>query len=116
VEVLGFSLFILCCVRFDCWARYSADLFLIYSPQKKKRGRKKKEENQEKITDHMPTKKKKRDRFNGMSEDEVMKRELPDHIQENLDILIVSQRVTRHTGELRYTNCKSESYQTYSRT
>ena len=58
--------------------------------QKKKRGRKKKEAEQEKITDHMPTKKKKRDRFNGMSEDEVMKRELPDHVQENLDILIVS--------------------------
>nr|XP_022301616.1 uncharacterized protein LOC111109690 [Crassostrea virginica] len=57
--------------------------------QKKKRGRKKKEAEQEKITDHMPTKKKKRDRFNGMSEDEVMKRELPDHVQENLDILIV---------------------------
>lgn len=37
----------------------------------------------------MPTKKKKRDRFNGMSEDEVMKRELPDHLHENLDILIV---------------------------
>ncbi|XP_048741191.2 uncharacterized protein LOC125655075 isoform X3 [Ostrea edulis] len=61
----------------------------VESPQKKKRGRKKKEENQEKITDHMPTKKKKRDRFNGMSEDEVMKRELPDHLHENLDILIV---------------------------
>ncbi|XP_062615700.1 uncharacterized protein LOC134277370 [Saccostrea cucullata] len=59
------------------------------SVQKKKRGRKKKEETQDKITDHMPTKKKKRDRFNGMSDDEVMKRELPDHLQENLDILIV---------------------------
>ncbi|XP_061187625.1 uncharacterized protein LOC133195714 [Saccostrea echinata] len=61
----------------------------VESVQKKKRGRKKKEESQDKITDHMPTKKKKRDRFNGMSEDEVMKRELPDHLQENLDILIV---------------------------
>jgi hypothetical protein len=29
-------------------------------------------------------------RFNGMSEEEVSKRLLPDHVQDNLDILIVS--------------------------
>lgn len=34
-------------------------------------------------------KKKKRDRFNGMSEDEVMKRELFDYLYENFDIFIV---------------------------
>ena len=33
--------------------------------------------------------KKKRDRFNGMSEDEVLQRHLPDHLAPNLDILIV---------------------------
>ena len=55
----------------------------------KKRGPKKKKIKQEEITDHMPVKKRKRDRFNGMTEDEVMKRELPDHLEENLDIVIV---------------------------
>lgn len=33
---------------------------------------------------------KKHDRFNGMPEEEVSKRTLPDHISENLDIIIVS--------------------------
>lgn len=33
---------------------------------------------------------KKHDRFNGMPEDEVTKRTLPDHLTENLDIIIVS--------------------------
>ena len=47
---------------------------------------------QEKITDSMPVKKK-RDRFNGMSEEEVMKRTLPDHLCENLDVIIVSINV-----------------------
>ena len=45
---------------------------------------------QEKITDHMVVKKK-RDRFNGMTEEEVMQRTLPDHLQPNLDIVIVSK-------------------------
>lgn len=44
---------------------------------------------QEKITDHMPVKKKKHDRFKGMPEEEVMKRLLPDHLAEDLDIVIV---------------------------
>lgn len=34
--------------------------------------------------------KKKRDRFKGMSEDEVLMRMLPDHLEPNLDIVIVS--------------------------
>ena len=34
--------------------------------------------------------KKKRDRFKGMSEDEVLMRMLPDHLIPNLDIVIVS--------------------------
>jgi len=34
--------------------------------------------------------KKKRDRFKGMSEDEVLMRMLPDHLVPNLDIVIVS--------------------------
>lgn len=33
---------------------------------------------------------KKHDRFNGMSEEEVARRTLPDHLAENLDIIIVS--------------------------
>ncbi|XP_021350990.1 uncharacterized protein LOC110448845 [Mizuhopecten yessoensis] len=44
---------------------------------------------QEKITDHMVVKKKKHDRFKGMPEEEVMKRLLPDHLAEDLDIVIV---------------------------
>lgn len=33
---------------------------------------------------------KKHDRFNGLSEEEVSKRTLPDHLANNLDIIIVS--------------------------
>lgn len=33
---------------------------------------------------------KKHDRFNGMTEEEVSKRTLPDHLADNLDIIIVS--------------------------
>ena len=43
---------------------------------------------QAKITEHL-TVKKKRDRFNGMPEEDVAKRTLPDHLAENLDIVIV---------------------------
>lgn len=49
----------------------------------------KKKLKQEKITEHLKTKKK-RDRFNGMPEDEVLQRKLPDHLQSDLDIVIVS--------------------------
>ena len=44
---------------------------------------------QEPIT-HVSPPKKKRDRFNGTSEEEVMKMRLPDRIKHGLDILIVS--------------------------
>lgn len=37
-----------------------------------------------------PKERKKHDRFNGMSESEVIKRTIPDHLCENLDIVIVS--------------------------
>jgi len=35
---------------------------------------------------------KKRDRFNGMTEEEVLKKTLPDHLIPGLDIIIVSTR------------------------
>ncbi|XP_076070654.1 uncharacterized protein LOC143042275 [Mytilus galloprovincialis] len=56
----------------------------------KKRGRKKGSKNQKQttITDSMPVRKK-RDRFNGMPEEEVVKRVLPDHLAPDLDIVIV---------------------------
>lgn len=46
------------------------------------------------ITDHMPVEKKKRkvNRFNGMAEEEVLLRTLPDHLAPNLDIVIVSDK------------------------
>ncbi|KAL8609908.1 hypothetical protein ACOMHN_016383 [Nucella lapillus] len=46
---------------------------------------------QELITDHMPVEKKKRkiDRFNGMPEEEVLLKTLPDRLAHNLDILII---------------------------
>ena len=43
---------------------------------------------QENITSMMPVKKK-RDRFNGMTEEEVLQRTLPDHLVSGLDIIIV---------------------------
>lgn len=38
---------------------------------------------------------KKHDRFNGMPEEEVSKRTLPDHLTTNLDIIIVSFSLIR---------------------
>lgn len=38
----------------------------------------------------VPKERKKHDRFNGMSEEDVSKRTLPDHLAANLDIIIVS--------------------------
>lgn len=35
---------------------------------------------------------KKHDRFNGMPEEEVSKRTLPDHLTNNLDIIIVNKK------------------------
>lgn len=44
------------------------------------------------IEDERPTKeRKKHDRFNGMPEEEVSKRTIPDHVTHNLDIIIVSR-------------------------
>lgn len=37
---------------------------------------------------------KKHDRFNGMPEEEVSKRTLPDHLSNNLDIVIVSKNLS----------------------
>ena len=67
---------------------------------KKKPGRPKKLK-QEKITDHVTVKKKRKiDRFKGMSEEEVLTRLLPDHLAPNLDIVIVSyQCLVKHTLE-----------------
>ncbi len=48
---------------------------------------------QELITNFIKPKKK-RDRFKGMTEEEVLKRTLPDHLTEGLDIAIVSFLVT----------------------
>lgn len=45
---------------------------------------------QEAIADHLTVAKKRKDRFNGMPEEEVLQKLLPDHIAPNLDILIVS--------------------------
>ncbi|KAL3851621.1 hypothetical protein ACJMK2_015354 [Sinanodonta woodiana] len=50
---------------------------------------KKKKLKQEKITDHVTVKKKKRDRFNGTPEEDVLKLLLPDHLVPDLDIVIV---------------------------
>ncbi|XP_048487022.1 trithorax group protein osa isoform X3 [Plutella xylostella] len=69
--------------------------------QPKKRGRKKKikDENGMEIkvepgmegalVPRVVKERKKHDRFNGMSEEEVSRRTLPDHLQENLDIIII---------------------------
>jgi len=43
---------------------------------------------QEKLTDTCPVRKK-RDRFNGLTEDEVLAKKLPDHLDYDLDIVIV---------------------------
>ncbi|KAK3601747.1 hypothetical protein CHS0354_016110 [Potamilus streckersoni] len=50
---------------------------------------KKKKLKQEKITDYVTVKKKKRDRFNGTPEEDVLKMLLPDHLAPDLDIVIV---------------------------
>jgi len=42
------------------------------------------------IEDRPVKERKKHDRFNGMPEEEVTKRFLPDHLTSNLDIIIVS--------------------------
>lgn len=64
----------------------------------KKRGRKKKIKGEEEFTSDGTLKplvqkeRKKHDRFNGMPEEEVSKRTLPDHLAPNLDIIIVCKQ------------------------
>lgn len=61
---------------------------------------------------------KKHDRFNGMSEEEVARRTLPDHLAENLDIIIVSMIDThfvlptfeRHHASARRTLTTGDSF------
>lgn len=61
----------------------------------KKRGRKKKIKGDEELASDgllkplVQKERKKHDRFNGMPEEEVSKRTLPDHLAPNLDIIIV---------------------------
>ena len=55
----------------------------------KTNGEKTKPMRQAKVTDTMKKKRKVYDRFNGTSKEELLTRVLPDHIKENLDILII---------------------------
>lgn len=48
-----------------------------------------KKHKQAKLTEQFPVKKRKFDRFNGMPEEEVLKRGLPDHLRHGLDIVFV---------------------------
>ncbi|KAH9518980.1 hypothetical protein Btru_008830 [Bulinus truncatus] len=87
----------------DSYSQSSNGALQSVSKEPKKRGRPKKvrEEGdfegkpgekkvkQESITDHLNVVKKKRDRFNGMPEEEVLLKLLPDHLAPNLDILII---------------------------
>lgn len=47
------------------------------------------------VTDAASTSRKKRDRFNGMSDEEVLKLTVPDQLCENLDMIIVSDSFTQ---------------------
>ena len=75
-----------------CLSSVSKLLFTVYSgiPKKKKSPGRPKKLKQEKITDHVTVKKRKHDRFKGMSEEEVAAKLLPDHLAPDLDIVIVS--------------------------
>ncbi|XP_059609742.1 uncharacterized protein LOC132257057 isoform X2 [Phlebotomus argentipes] len=69
---------------------YGTDVSVLDIPATvapKKRGRKKKPRDESTTT--KVRERKKHDRFNGMSEEEVSKRTLPDHIANNLDIIII---------------------------
>ncbi|KAH8398567.1 hypothetical protein KR215_011151, partial [Drosophila sulfurigaster] len=56
-----------------------------------------------------PKERKKHDRFNGMSEAEVIKRTIPDHLCDNLDIVIVSCKFRIHSYCI-YTRRSSYEY------
>ncbi|XP_055883292.1 G/T mismatch-specific thymine DNA glycosylase-like [Biomphalaria glabrata] len=87
----------------DNYSQSSNGALQSVSKEPKKRGRPKKvrEEGeiegkpgekkikQETVTDHLNVVKKKRDRFNGTPEEEVLLKLLPDHLAPNLDILII---------------------------
>jgi hypothetical protein len=53
------------------------------------------------MTDHMPVEKKKRkiDRFNGVAEEEVLLKTLPDRLAMDLDILIVRNITFLHLNK-----------------
>jgi len=55
----------------------------------KKNTEESKKRKQSKLTDNFPVTKRKFNRFNGMSEEDVMKLGLPDYLQEGLDIVFV---------------------------
>ena len=59
--------------------------------------KKRREVKQEKLTDICPVRKK-RDRFDGLTEDEVLAKTLPDHLAYDLDIVIV--RVIHRWGDM----------------
>lgn len=64
----------------------------VISKKNKRKGSKddhSKEMRQTKVTDTMKKKRKVYDRFNGTSKEELLTRVLPDHLKENLDILII---------------------------
>jgi len=66
---------------------------------------------QEKITDHTTVKKKRKiDRFKGMSEEEVLKRLLPDHLAPDLDIVIVCD-ITSHCDCSLLNICLNDCFQ-----
>ena len=69
-----------------------------------------KKQKQARITDEFPVKKRKFDRFNGMSEEEVLKRGLPDHLRPNLDIVFVGINpglAAAYTGKYYTGTCSS---------
>ena len=58
-------------------------------PSKSVSSTKSQKSKQKRITDDLSVKKRKLNRFNGMSEEEVLKRTLPDYLKPNLDIVFV---------------------------
>ncbi|CAL1527066.1 unnamed protein product, partial [Lymnaea stagnalis] len=88
----------------DSYSQSSSGPPLSIPKEPKKRGRPKKVKDesgesegktgekrikQESVTDQLSVVKKRRDRFNGMPEEEVLQKLLPDHLAPNLDILII---------------------------
>lgn len=62
-------------------------------------------------SDNIPLKqKKKMDRFDGMPEEEVAKKFLPDHLGPNMDILIVSFCISVTHSDLYFMLCSRKAY------